>query len=51
MRIGDLVRYWDEGWHFGILLQQGRKWARVQHPMRGKVWVAVGDVAMIPADW
>lgn len=34
--IGKPVRYWDNGWHIATLLQLGRRWAKVKHPMHGR---------------
>ena len=34
--LGQQVRYWDNGWHFARLVELGRRWAKVQHPVHGR---------------
>jgi|HubBroStandDraft_1064217.scaffolds.fasta_scaffold30691_2 hypothetical protein len=35
--IGKQVRYWDNGWHFAKLIELGRRWALVLHPVHGRI--------------
>jgi hypothetical protein len=41
--IGKQVRYWDNGWHFAVLLEVGRRWAKVQHPTLGRKSPKTGE--------
>lgn len=42
----DLVRYYDDGWHYGRAVEVGRIWIRIKHPVPTKVKRDDGTVTL-----
>lgn len=43
-QLGQIVRYYKDGWRYGTLRKLAGKRARVEHPITGPHWIPIEDV-------